>query len=115
MNHFARAQFNYDNALPADDSAKQEWIESRAEQIKKDMWQDLEYLTDAVSDAISTIGWYRKERFKVHPMAVTWLTLLRDGTDDIEAMRMLREATKEYIHDAANDKAEEEIHEPPID
>lgn len=108
MNHFARAQFNYDNALPADDSARQEWIESRAEQLKKDMWQDLEYLTDAMGDVCVTIGWYRHKGFSNHPQSVTWLSLLRDGSDDIELARMLRKAATDYIAQRAFDMAEKE-------
>lgn len=116
MNSLARWQFNYDQAQPTDYSKREALVEARTEQLEKDMWQDLEYLTDAVSDAIASIGWYRnKPNSRVHPLAVTWLTLLRDGSDDIEAMHMLREATKEYIRSAANDKAEEEIDEPSID
>lgn len=84
-------------------------IKDRAEQLSKDMWQDLEYLTDAVNDAAITIGYYRKSGQRNHTMAVTWLTLLRDGSDDLELVRMLREAANEYISQLAMDRAEEEL------
>lgn len=105
---FARSQFNHDNALPRDDSKREEWVEQRAEQLAKDMWQDLEYLTDAAGDAIGRIGWYRRKGFTVHPKAVTFLLLLRDGHDDIELARMLRQAANQYINQLAQDMAEDE-------
>jgi hypothetical protein len=105
---FASQQFVYDNALPADDSLRQEFIERRTEELKKDLWQDLECVTDAVNDAAIRIGYYRRKGFKVHPQAVTWLTLLRDGSDDLELARMLRAAANEYLCQLASDMAEEE-------
>jgi hypothetical protein len=107
---FERSQFNYDNALPPDDSAREMWVEQRTEELAKDWWQDLEYLSDAVSDAAIKIGWYRKDMKcgPNHPLAVTFLTLLRDGSDDIELARMLRASAKDYITNAANDLACEE-------
>ena len=110
MSAFARAQLNYENSLPHDDSVREAWTEARTEQLFKDMWQDIEHLSDAVSDVAIKIGWYRKD-LKCgpnHPLAVTFLTLLRDGSDDIELARMLRSAAKEYINNAANDQACEE-------
>jgi len=104
----ARSQSNYDNAQPADNSIREDAIERRKKQLSADMWQDLEYLTDAVSDAVGKIGWYRRKNFRVHPKAVTFLMLLGNGSDDIEAMRMLREASKAYIDQIAEDQAEEE-------
>lgn len=86
-------------------------VEARAEQIAKDMWQDLEYVTDAVNDAAITIGYYRRKDHRIHPLAVTFLTLLRDGSDDLELVRMLRQAANDYINETARDRAEEEIPE----
>jgi len=105
---FARAQQNYDNAQPVDNSKREDWVERRTEQLAKDMWEDLEHLTDAVEDAIGKIGWYRRKNFRIHPQAVTFLKLLRNGSDDIELARMLREASKAYIDQLAADQAEEE-------
>jgi len=105
---FASKQFAYDNSLPADDSAREDYIERRAEELKKDLWQDLEYITDAVNDAAIRIGYYRRKGFTIHPQAVTWLTLLRDGSDDLELARMLRMAANEYLDQLAHDMAEEE-------
>lgn len=105
---FARAQQNYDNAQPVDTSTREDKVERRAAQLAADMWQDLEYLTDAVSDAVGKIGWYRRKNFRIHPQAVTFLALLRNGSDDIELARMLREASKAYIEQLAADQAEEE-------
>lgn len=86
---------------------KEAAIEARAEQLRSDLWQDLEHLTDAVNDAAITIGYYRKGE-RNHPKAVTFLTLLRDGSDDIELARMLREAVNDHIGQLAQDMAEEE-------
>ncbi len=108
---FASKQNAYDNALPPDDSAREAWVDSRTEELSRDMWQDLEYLSDAVSDAAIKIGWYRRDLKcgPTHPLAVTFLTLLRDGSDDIELARMLRASARDYITNAANDLACEEV------
>lgn len=108
MNSLARAQANYDNELPTDDSQREAAIDTRTEQLKADYWQDLERLSDAFNDAALTIGWIQKG-FATHPRAVTFLALLRDGSDDLKAMRMLREAMKDYISDKADDDAHEEF------
>jgi hypothetical protein len=108
MNSLARAQSNFDARLPPDDSMREAAVEARAEQLQKDYWQDLEQLSDAFSDASVTIGLYRRGKVP-HPHAVTFLTLIRDGSDDLEAMRLLREAMRQYIADQAKDTAEEEL------
>lgn len=104
----ARAQLNYDHAEPADDSIREAAIEARAKQLQAAYWQDLECLSDAFNDAALTIGWVQPG-FATHPKAVTFLTLLRDGSDDLEAVRILREAMKDYISDKAGDDAREEF------
>ena len=105
---FASKQIAHDNLLPPDDSVREDWIERRAMELAKDLSQDLEHLTDAVSDAVIRIGYYRRKGFTIHPKAVTWLTMLRDGSDDIELARMLRQAANEYIDQLAHDMAEKE-------
>lgn len=110
------AQPKFTNLGPGDFSdtrreeavAREEAINARAEQLVAEMWQDPEYLTDALGDAIGTVGYYRKDKAN-HPLAMTVLTLLRDGSDDIECMRIIREAAKDYIRDTASDRAEEEM------
>jgi len=92
------------------EEAREQAVEARAEDLKRDMWQDLEYLSDAADDAVYRLANYRTKA-QHHPLAVTWLTLLRDGSDDLELARMLREAAKAYIADKAADKAEEECGE----
>jgi len=108
MNSFARKQEAYDNAMPVDNSRREDWVERRTDELTRDMWQDLEHLTDALSDAILDIGWYRKDGHRVHPLAVTFLTLLRDGSDDINLAALLRAYTLKRIRRAAEDRAEEE-------
>lgn len=108
MNSLARAQANYDAMLPPDDSIRKAAIDTRTEQLRADYWQDLERLSDAFNDAALTIGWVQK-CFVTHPRAIPFLALLRDGSDDLEAMRMLREAMKDYIADTAQDAAKEEF------
>jgi hypothetical protein len=93
---------------PPDDSEREAAIERRTEALIAEMWQDPEYLSDAMSDAAVTIGWYRKGRV-CHPDAVRWLTMLRDGSDDMELARMLRESVRDAISDAASDRAEKEF------
>lgn len=105
--NMARAQFNYDYMLPPDDSVREAAIEKRTEQLSADYWQDLEMLSDAVSDVATTVGWYRKRK-PVHPDAVRFLTLLRDGSDDIELARIFREAAKQYISAEADNEATRE-------
>ena len=105
--NMARAQLNYDNMLPPDDSMREAAIEARTEQLSADYWQDLEHLSDALSDVAGTVGWYR-HRKPVHHDAVRLLTLLRDGSDDLELARMIREAAQRYIAATAGDEAEHE-------
>lgn len=86
-------------------------VEARTEELRRDIWQDLEHLADAFSDAAATVGYYRnrnRQGVHNHPQAVTLLTLLRDGTDEIEVVRLIREAMRAYIDQAAEDLAEEE-------
>ncbi|TPG50157.1 hypothetical protein EAH75_01275 [Rhodanobacter glycinis] len=105
--NLARAQLNYDNRLPPDDSMREAAIESRTEQLTADYWQDLEYLSDALSDVAITVGWYRNRK-PVHHGAVRLLTLLRDGSDDLELAQIIREAALQYIAATAGDEAEHE-------
>lgn len=93
---------------PPDDSEREAAIERRTEALIAEMWQDPEYLSDAMSDAAVTIGWYRKGQ-ACHVHAARWLTLLRDGSDDLELARMLRESVRDAISDAASDRAEKEF------
>lgn len=104
----SRAQFNHDNAQPRDDSRREAAIEARTEQLIAEMWQDNEHLSDAVNDASITIGWYRRDLATL-PAAVRFLELLRDGSDDFEAMRMFRSVCRDYISDTASDRAKEEF------
>ena len=91
----------------ADRNARRELaVEALAERLRADYWQDLEQLSDAFNDAGSTIAYYRSKEVP-HPLAVTFLTLARDGSDDAELGRMLREAMRDYISDKAADDAEE--------
>ena len=92
------------------EEAREAAVEARIEDLKRDMWQDLEYLSDAIDDAVYKLGNYRKGKV-CHPLTVTWLTLLRDGSDDLELARMFRAAAKDYIADKASDQAEEEYSE----
>ena len=103
---------------PPDDSEREAAIERRTEALIAEMWQDPECLSDAVHDAISTIGWYRGPGSRKggympvnHPKAMPWLMLLRDGSDDLELARMLRESCRDYISDEAASQAEEEFAE----
>lgn len=106
--NLARAQLNYDHMLPPDDSMREAAIEARTEQLQSDYWQDLEQLSDAFNDAAYNIGYFRSKEAR-RTNTVTFLTLIRDGSDDLEAMRMLREAMRSYIADQAQDTAEEEL------
>jgi hypothetical protein len=108
--NMARAQLNYDNRLPPDDSMREAAIEARKEQLAADYWQDLEHLSDALDDAVYRLGNYKRKRLN-HPRCVEFLTLLRDGSDDIELARMIRECAQKYIADTASDQAEEEFGE----
>lgn len=89
--------------------AREDAVNDRAAQLAKDMWQDPEYLTDALDDAICHVGYYRSKARSNHPQAMTVLMLLRDGSDDIECMRIIREAAQKYINEHAMDIAEEEM------
>lgn len=104
----ARAQVNYDNRLPPDSSIRESAIEARTEQLAAQYWQDPEFLTDALSDAAITIGWYRKGE-PTHPDTMKLLGLLRDGSDDLEAVRLLRKGMRAYLAQLAADAAAEEM------
>lgn len=87
----------------------QEAIDARAIELQAEMWQDLSELSDAFNDAGATIGWYRVGAHRScsnHPQAAKFLSLIRDGSDDLELARMLREAMRDYISDTAGDRAE---------
>jgi hypothetical protein len=90
--------------------AREERINERAGQLADEMWQDMEYLSDAMDDAVSTVGYYRTKGIN-HPLSTRVLGLLRDGTDDIELVRILRKAARDYIDGQARDRAEEELNE----
>ena len=85
-------------------------VEQRTEELKRDMWQDLEHLSDALSDMAITVGYYRtlSKYGRNHPNAVRLLTLIRDGSDDLEAMRIIRADMQRYIAETAGSAAEQE-------
>jgi hypothetical protein len=91
--------------------ARQIHVEQRTEELKRDMWQDLEHLSDAVSDMAINVGYYRtlNKYGRNHPDAVRLLTLLRDGSDDLEAMRLIRADMQRHIGEAAESAAEQEL------
>jgi len=91
-------------------SGREDQINERASQLADEMWQDLEHLTDALDDAVSTVGYYRTLRTN-HPQAARVLALFRDGTDDAELARILRKAARTYIDNLAHDRVEEEAAE----
>lgn len=93
---------------PPDDSEREAAIERRTKELIAEMWQDPEYLSDAMSDAAVTIGWYRKGQ-ACHVNAKRWLDLLSNGSDDLELARMLRESVRDAISDVASDRAEQEF------
>lgn len=110
------------NALPciasrdadrhAAELGRKDAIEARAIELQDEMWKDLEELSDAFGDAAVTIGYYRRKPMSassIHRDTDKFLTLIRDGSDDLELARMLRAEMKDYISDTAGDRAEEEL------
>lgn len=96
------------------EEAREQAVEARAEQLQVEMWQDLSELSDAFDDVAYKMGQYRSakdpnKRHANHPKAATFLTLIRDGSDDLELARMLRAEMRDYISDTAGNRAEEEM------
>jgi hypothetical protein len=98
------------------EAARQAYIEMRAVQIEFEMWSNLEYVSDAFGDAASSLSIFKYRPdvlYPNHPLAQRFLELFRDGSDDLEAMRMLRGIGREYIQQRAWDEAEKELDRQP--
>lgn len=106
-NAFARAQSRFDQLLPIDTSVEDALVAARTEHIAADMWQDLEYLSDAFNDAACKIGTYRNKHMS-EPGTVEFLSMCRDDTDHCEIGKRVVEAMRAYIKATAYDQALEE-------
>ncbi len=91
-----------------DEEARAAHIARRAAEIAEGHWRDLESVSDFLANASAGIGHYRHGRVP-HPRAVEFLTLLRDGTDDLRCMRLLREAMRQECFERAELDAEDEV------
>lgn len=87
---------------------REQAITDRVNQLKPEMWQDLECLSDAANDCMSVIANYRRRK-SCHPDAQKFLELLRDGTDDAELARLFRVAAKDSVADTADLLAKKEF------
>jgi hypothetical protein len=76
--------------------------EQYAERIYAERSQDLEHLSDAMDWVL-----YRKCG-RNHPCAIDALKLIRDGNDDAELGRLIRETTLAALKDSCDDAGQEE-------
>ena len=107
---------------PGDSSDAQgdikERTDSHAAQLAIGYWQDMEVISDAFCDVGSEEGHYREKTwYTKHGLPIpsnysrepsTLLKLLRNGSDDLEAMRIIRKAMERYIAQLAEDQAQEQ-------
>ena len=105
MNNPARNDTQHDQACSKD---------AEILRVQADYWQDLEVWSDAFNDVASNEGYYRNSpyrhgKFKPanHCDAVRLMTLIRDGSDDLEAMRIIRTSMERYIAQEAADQVED--------
>lgn len=99
----------------ADEAALKECIIERACAIADEYRQDLERISEAVSDIAVGIGWWREAPGVLHnhPLALTFVSLIRDGNDDAELGRMLRKAVDDALCEQAEAQATDEFNREP--
>lgn len=81
------------------DDAEQVWLGERARALHRDYLQDLSYIHDALGD------------LSCRPLGkmVDLLVLVRDGADNAELGRLIRQAVDEEVYEAAQRAAEKEL------
>ncbi|MDR3445957.1 hypothetical protein [Dyella sp.] len=83
--------------------------EARAERLAEEMAQTYTNDLQIVSECTGDVLFYNPEFTDHHPQVIAILALIRDGNDDAELGRLLREATKGVISKKAAIDAEDLI------
>lgn len=87
------------------DDARDQYAQKLADELEVSYQFDPEILSDAFADAAGTIGEYDK-RYKCDPKAAQFLVDVRNATDDLSCMHLIRKAMRHYIRERAVQDAE---------